>query len=163
MFFKTPFQGSLRPSVSCPKDDSRASLFNSLLGILFLYFIPQPLETSLNCFALIGIKFLSILIIWTKLKKKNSPIMVKNQGWVALKSMLFCVRTVLLRSRLTWDQGKILEFPWNQCCFLYWTRNVPEPSFYNYLSCTESCRHIMRKTHNHPHRLSGTYFRITQG
>lgn len=44
--------------------------FNSLLGILSRYFIPQPFTTSLNSFALIGIKFVPILIIHAKLKKK---------------------------------------------------------------------------------------------
>ena len=74
-------------------------------------------------------------------KESNFHTLFRTRVWkiqVALKSRLFwkCARTVLLKSSLSWNQGKILELPWNQGCFLYWTRNVSEPVFYNY--CTPS-------------------------
>ena len=53
---------------------------------------------------------------------------------VALKSRLFwkCVRTVFflikVDFKLTWNQGKIHVFPWNQGCF----QNVREPAFHNH-------------------------------
>ena len=62
-----------------------------------------------------------------------------NQGWLQIKvKFMSCLeikvvfkmcQNCFFKLRLTSNQGKIHELPWNQGCF----QNAPERAFYNYL------------------------------